>query len=350
MSSPSRKIVQNQVYSQQVQNLAESVWSSNPNFRSIKLDGKETHTGTLDARHLASRPREPGDVLRRPSPNFRSGQASNGGPRAGGFQKDRRSSEGRPSDRGPAKLGGKTKRSSRGDGEPRRRERNPSGGASQVPYGGEEKDFDAMLGKDEAMAESYLDWEDEKYPPNKPHSFLAVNKDMFVGHGPSLALGEWGMSEIVEEKLDQVTGDGMISGELRPQILAQKIVNGEWVRFHDDEERDSVASLAKYMAERNAVLQSEQKGQIVEPFDTTFQPLSAEQTEKMTTQLLTGAYDESELPATVKDILLRVRSGGAVSQSQMDSLTKKVRSMLPVQRTPRPVRAPAVGQTSRAVT
>ncbi|MCJ1387430.1 hypothetical protein MMC18_000273 [Xylographa bjoerkii] len=338
---PSRRLLQNQIYSQQVQNLAQSVnQGSSTTFRSLKLDRNEAPSGTFDARHLASQPKGSGDIIRRPSTSFRGGQGSStrGGFRGGGFQSDRRSPEGRPSDRGSARRGRGSRRS-RGDGEPGRRGQAQRREAAGELGGGAEDDAEYDYEADEAMAESFLKCEDEWEPPSKPHSFQGVDKATLVGNGPSLALGEWGMCEIVEEKLDQVTSDGLITGEFRPQVLAQRVVNGEWVRFRDDEERDSVAGLAKSMAEQNAILQSEQKGEVVEPFDTTFQPLSPEQTEKMTKQLLMGVYDKNGLPATLKDIALRVRRSGTVTQPQEDSLIKKVRSMLPVQRAPRPVRA-----------
>ncbi|MCJ1380828.1 hypothetical protein MMC17_003937 [Xylographa soralifera] len=340
-----RRVLKNQVYSQQVQNLAQSVnQNSSTAFRSLKLDRNEAPGGTFDARHLASQPRESGDVVRRGLPALRGGQAasSRGGPRAGGFQRDRRPPDERPSDRGPARRGGGNRRP-RGNGEPKRRGRGQRRETSGEPDGGEEDDPDDFYGADEDIVDGYVDCEKEWHPPNKPHSFHAMDKATLAGKGPPLPMGEWGMSEIVEEKLEQVTQDSLVDDEIRPQILAQRVVNGAWVRFRDDEEKDSVAGLAKSMAEQNAVLKSERKGEVVEPFDTTFQSLSPEQTEEITRQLLMGSYDNSKLPPKLKDIALRVRKSGAISQQQEDSLIKKVRSMLPVQRAPRPVRAPLPG-------
>ncbi|MCJ1405321.1 hypothetical protein MMC11_008548 [Xylographa trunciseda] len=338
-----RRLVQNRVYSQQVQNLAQSVQqNSGTTFRSLKLDRNEAPGGTFDARHLASRPRESGDVVRRPSPYLRGGRTSStrGGLRGGGYQRDRRSFEDQPSERGGAQRG-RGNRRPRSDGEPTRRKNGPSGGAIDEFGQGVEEEAEPEYGADEDMAESFLDCEEEWYPPSKPYPFQTVDKATLVGNGPSLAVGQWGMSEIVEEKIDQLTGDGMISGEIRPQVLARRMVNGEWVRFRDDEERDAVAGLATSRAEQNAMLKSEQMGEVVEPFDTTFQPLSQEQTEQLTKQLLMGSYNNSELPAALKDIAIRARKSGFVSQQQEDSLIKKVRSMLPMQRAPRPVRAPS---------
>ncbi|MCJ1320268.1 hypothetical protein MMC15_005606 [Xylographa vitiligo] len=341
----SRRVIQNRVYSQQVQNLAQSVpQNSGTTFRSVIIDRNEAPGGIFDARHLASQPRRSEDVVRRGPPTLRGGQApsSRGGLRAGGVQRDRRPPEERSSERGPANRG-RGNRRPRGDGEPRRRGRFPRSDASGEADGGENDDPDDFYGADEDLIDSYVECEEVWHPSNKPHPFDAVEKVALVGKGPSLALGEWGMSEIVEAKLEQATRDSLIDDEIRPQVLAQRVVNGAWVRFRDDEERDSVAGLAKSRAEQNAVLKSERKGEVVEPFDTTFQTLEPEQTEEITRQLLMGSYDNGGLPATLKDIEYRLRKSGPVSQQQKDSLIQKVRSMLPVQRAPRPVRAPAPG-------
>ncbi|MCJ1435882.1 hypothetical protein MMC27_005258 [Xylographa pallens] len=340
-----RRVLQNQVYTQQVQNLAQSVnRNSATTFRSLKLDQNEAPGGALDARHLASQPRGSNDVVRRLAPTLRGGQSSSsrGGLRAGGYQRDRRPPEERQSERGPARRGGGNRRP-RGNGEPKRRGRVQRNEAFGETDDAEEDEPDNFYGADEDLIDSWVDCEEERHPSNKPHSFHEVEKVALVGKGPSLAMGDWSMGEIVEEKLEQVTRDSLIDDEIRPQVLAQRVVNGAWVRFRDDEERDSVADLAKSRAEQNAVLKSERKGEVVEPFDTTFQTLTPEQTEEITKQLLMGSYDNTGLPATLKDIAIRVRKSGAISQQQEDSLIKKVRSMLPVQRAPRPVRAPLPG-------
>ncbi|MCJ1290032.1 hypothetical protein MMC34_001567 [Xylographa carneopallida] len=340
-----RSVLRNQVYSQQVQNLAQSVsHDSGPAFRSIKLDRNETPSGAFDARHLASQPRGSEDVVRRGLPSLRGSQASSsrGGLRAGGFQRDRRPQEDRPSQRGPARRG-RGNRRPRGDGEPKRRGRVQRSEAAGEADGEEDDDPDSFYGAEEDLVDGCVDCEEQRNPSNLPHSYQAVEQATLVGKGPSLALGEWGMSEIVEEKLEQITRDGLIDDEIRPEVLAQRVVNGAWVRFRDEEERDSVADLAKARAEQNAILKSERKAEVIEPFDTTFQTLSPEQTDEFTRRLLEGSYNNSALPATLKDVAIRVRKSGAISQQQEDSLIKKVRSMLPVQRAPRPVRAPLPG-------
>ncbi|MCJ1415551.1 hypothetical protein MMC32_001883 [Xylographa parallela] len=340
-----RRVLQNQVYTQQVQNLAQSVnQNSATTFRSLKLDRNEAPSGTFDARHLASQPRGSEDIVRRPSPSSRGGHSSGsrGGSRAGGLQRDRRPPDERSSERGPARRGGGIRRP-RGNGEPQRRARVQRNEAFGETDGAEEDDPDDFYGTDEDLIDGWIDCEEKRHPSNKPHSFHEVEKVALVGKGPSLAMGEWSMGEIVEEKLEQVTRDSLIDDEIRLLILARRVANGAWVRFRDDEERDSVAGLAKSKAEQNAVLKSERKGEVVEPSDTTFQTLTLEQTEEITKQLLMGSYDNSGLPPTLKDIAVRVRKSGAISQQQEDSLIKKVRSMLPVQRAPRPVRAPLPG-------
>ncbi|MCJ1284940.1 hypothetical protein MMC26_004277 [Xylographa opegraphella] len=325
---PFRSVLQNQVYSQQVQNLAQSAsQNSNTTFRPLVLDRNKASGGVFDARHLASQPGSAENVVRRASPTFRGGQASGfrGGRSAGGFQRDKGNPEERPSGRGTARRG-RGDRRARGNGEPRRRGRGQGSEGAGETDGVEEDDPDDFYGADEDLMDGYVECEEEWNPSNKPHSFHAVEKVTLVGKGPSLAVGEWGMSEIVEEKLEQVTRDSLIDEEIRPQVLAKRLVNGRWVRFRDDEERDSVAGLAKSRAEQNAVLKSERKGEVVEPFDTTFQTLSPEQTEEVTRQLLMGSYDNSGLPPAMKDIAIRVRKSGAISQQQEDSLVKKINS------------------------
>lgn len=370
---PSRRILENRRSSQEVQNLAQrATGQDRPGFRTIKLDRSETPSGAIDARFLGSNPRNAADGASSTRSSSRGGSFSSRGggfsSRGGGFGSrggaafSPRTESGSGSFQrgrgGPSRgLRGRGRGSSgrgRGDDrsggprEPRGRDKGFRQGGGNVRDAGEGHEwnaaFETELQNESSLAESYLEAQEEIQPSSKPYDLDQVNVSTFDGNGPSLALGERGMKEVIEEKIEKVTQNGQIDNEIRTQVLAEHFNSGTWVRFRSEEEKEAVLQLVKDMAEKRSRLQSEAKGEIVEPLDTSFQPLTGEQSVDLTKLLLQGAYNERTY-APLKGLIMQVRGGGSITQKQEDTLVKKLRSMLPVQRRPRPAAVAPIAPT-----
>ncbi|MCJ1477558.1 hypothetical protein MMC13_006230 [Lambiella insularis] len=347
----SKRVLQNQRYTQEVQNLAQrAAQSSGTSFRSIKLDRSEGPGGAVDARSFGSNPSGAADRITGARHGFRGGPAFISPPdtRSGKLPRSKASGGGPGRGQRSRDAAGRGVRDNRGGDarEPRRRAR--GGGLDGVNAANagrsneRNEEFEEQLGKIKGMEEAWQEVEEEVQPSSKPRHFELLDASNLEGNGPLLALGEWGMRELVDDKLERVTGNGLIDDDIRTQVLAKRLYQGGWVRFRDDEEKQSVQQLAKEMAEQKAGYLAEAKGEVVEPLDTTFQPLTENESEGLTQQIFLGAYGKKTYPQTVKNIVMKVRGSGAITERQEASLVKKVRSMLPVQRPPRPVAAPGV--------
>ena len=163
-----------------------------------------------------------------------------------------------------------------------------------------------------------------------------------VGQGPAVFLGEWGMTEIVEERLDRLAPAGQDDGGTRKQDLTRQLLKGGFVRFRDESEKEAVLQLASKLATTWAKEKSEAKGEVVEPMDTTFEPLDEEAKVFIRDRLLKGDYvlggEVKPSQRLLQDALKLVRKNSSYFRKEEASITKKLGSLLPVERN-RPARA-----------
>jgi len=185
--------------------------------------------------------------------------------------------------------------------------------------------------------------------PKEPAHFevAEVSRDALTGQGPAVTLGTWGMSEVVEERLEGITGDKLIENGMRLQELVRKLRSGVYIRFRSDAEKDATLALARTVSEQQADQATDETGQIVHPGTTTFAPVSEETREKLMRVLLEGGYRMAEGDeGFVKELLVKLRRNETIGVRQEGAMARKIRSLLPSQRV---VRVPkGVGKTAAA--
>ena len=163
--------------------------------------------------------------------------------------------------------------------------------------------------------------------------------ESLVGLGPAILLGPRGMGEIVEEKLDRLSGNSMIDNAIRLQELVRRLRAGEFLRFRNDAEKEATLELSKSVAKRAADAQTDASGKIAGLAKTTFETIPEETRDKITRQLLGGSYKLVEgKPGTLQELLIKLRRNETISPQKEDAMARKIRSLLPVQRAARPVR------------
>ena len=185
--------------------------------------------------------------------------------------------------------------------------------------------------------------------PKAPKHFEVadVSRDALTGQGPAVPLGTWGMSEVVEERLEDITGDKLIENGMRLQELVRKLRNGDYIRFRSDAEKDATLALARTVSEQEADLATDETGQIVNPGKTTFTPVNEETREKLMRGLLEGGYKMAEGDeGFVRELLVKLRRNETIGVRQEGAMARKIRSLLPSQRV---VRVPkGVGKAKAA--
>ena len=152
-----------------------------------------------------------------------------------------------------------------------------------------------------------------------------VHLQTLVGGGPSTATGDWGLSEVVEERLDRLSADGITDSAMRLQQLARKIRQGQLVRFKDEQERNRI------LADARELVADKQ-----ESFETpilVFEQVSNEDRQQFLAELLRGSYimPKTKGKETVVDLLSRYTTrNGSYLLDQGDSLAAKVKKLLAV--------------------
>ena len=171
--------------------------------------------------------------------------------------------------------------------------------------------------------------------PEEPKAFevAEVSADTLTGLGPTVTLGPWGMSEVVEERLNSITGDKLIENAMRLQELVHKLRHGEYIRFRSDAERDATLELARTIREREADLSTDQTGKKVYPPKTPFTPVNEETREKLMRGLLEGGHKMVEGDeGFVRELLLKLRRNETIGTRAEGLMARKIRSLLPSQR------------------
>ena len=158
-----------------------------------------------------------------------------------------------------------------------------------------------------------------------------ISTDALVGGGPAVIVGQWGMSELVEERLNRMAPAGLNDAGIRRQDLARELLRGSVVRFKDEEEKDSVLAMAESIATKEAELKSEAKGELIESEFAGFEPFGEDWKVRFSANTLKGEY---ELLGNIgkegdpQDLVRNTRRNETYLPKDGDSLAARVRSLL----------------------
>ena len=163
-----------------------------------------------------------------------------------------------------------------------------------------------------------------------------------VGWGPAVAVGDFGQSEILQKQLDTIApvGARMWYGAERLHNMARALLRGELLFFKSSEEKETVTEIARTIGKEQAEKASERKGQVIEPYDPTLQNFEDGQLEEVVAPLINGKYDVigggPKIAGTMKTVMRYADTNETYMDKDEKSLAKKIRSLLPVERPPRP--------------
>ncbi|KAJ9318068.1 hypothetical protein DTO271D3_1773 [Paecilomyces variotii] len=233
-------------------------------------------------------------------------------PRAGGepanilrlsrLQKPRTGDNVRGRRPGPLRFGAAPRGRSAGRDRPRRQRRQSSE---------EEEGDSARAAQIEEVYREQAEKENPqpvRYDPPKEYD-MSLLRDTW----PSLPIGNEARSGSILEKVSWISGR-YPNGYEPPFELAQKLFEGKRVVFSSQAEKDAVMEEVKKLAQDRADKLTQRKGDMVEPEDTTFVPIGAEERKAMLNELVTGKYPSldaraGEKPA-VADALRNLQNNG----------------------------------------
>lgn len=164
-----------------------------------------------------------------------------------------------------------------------------------------------------------------------PYDLVDVSKEALVGKGPAVIVGQWGMSELVEDTLNRMAPVGLNDAGVRRQDLARELLRGSVVRFKDEEEKNGVLSMAESIATKDAELKSEKKGELIESKFAGFEPFSEDWKFRFSAKMLKGEYDltgNTGKEGDPQDLLRNTRRNETYLPKDGDSLAARVRSLL----------------------
>ncbi len=161
-----------------------------------------------------------------------------------------------------------------------------------------------------------------------------VTRDALRGDGPAVVVGEFGMAEVVEEKL-QWLAERPAGSYARTVELARRLLSGEFIRFEGEPERDAVVKKAEMLVVEEATRLSERKGEVVEPKEAGFEPIAEEDRNLLVEKLLKGNYEIPGSPrqeeGLLKELLRVTNKNETYLPRDGSSLLGKVRGLLPAQ-------------------
>lgn len=172
------------------------------------------------------------------------------------------------------------------------------------------------------------------YAFNKPYQVQDVTQESLVGDGPAVAVGEFGMSEMVEERLRILTRKNMMEGFAGREGVMRRVMAGGFVRFENEQEKEELLAEAERMSQREAELRSEEKGEVVESKWTEFVGLEEAERNAVVESVLKGQYTiEAEGAEGIVGHLMRSTSRNETYLSKDGSaLLEKVRTLLSTQK------------------
>ncbi|PGH10072.1 hypothetical protein GX51_00339 [Blastomyces parvus] len=218
----------------------------------------------LDARALGSKLNKTGakptNILRAPATLRRPGSSP------GGIRAPRRPATTRPARRK------KQDRSSKTDG--------GVGWSGQREMSKEEQEADEKVFLEQ--------WEHDRPKPVRynPHGYSIDNLQRTW---PALPMGTTGPKEALHERLAWMS-ERYPNGFEPTDLLAQRIHQGKWTYFYNEEERKEAVELAQKMAAERADKLTDRKGSLVQPEDMSFQPMDETQKKQLVSRLVSGEY------------------------------------------------------------
>ena len=186
----------------------------------------------------------------------------------------------------------------------------------------------------------------EKAKRDAPSSIAfdpSIDAEDLSRFGPALCLGQQGMIEIVEEKLDRLAPAGLRDQGARDSELVKDVLSGNFVRFKNGEEFNKVIALAESRAKRSAETRSEEEGKFIESKPIEFETLDEDTKTRLFTSWLKGEYalqDSSSNIAVLQHLRTATGRNGSYLPKDQDSIAEKVRSLLakqPPTKAPRPI-------------
>lgn len=130
-----------------------------------------------------------------------------------------------------------------------------------------------------------------RYDPQNPE--FSSLKDTW----PALPTDPTARAVSVSEKLLWLSGR-VANGYEPPYELGKRLFDGKVVSFSSEEEKAEAIEVAKKLAQQEADKLTQEKGDIVEPVDISFEPINAEDQKTLIRTLVQGDYSEREpLPA-----------------------------------------------------
>ena len=167
---------------------------------------------------------------------------------------------------------------------------------------------------------------------------------------PHLPIGATGNAKSLDDRLLNVTDPIAIHPSTRIQDLATRLMGGHYVRFRSEEEKTAVLAQAREISREKAEKKAERIGEVVEPIEPQFQPLSATSWQILEAEILEGKYqgvtETTQNPVLDKAIHL-IRQNGSYTKADEASILKKLAELLPPPRTAAPL-PQAAAATRRA--
>lgn len=169
---------------------------------------------------------------------------------------------------------------------------------------------------------------------DEPYQIRDVNRESLVGDGPAVAMGEFGMSELVEEWLRLLARKSMMGGMAGRENVIKRALTGKFVMFETEREKQEVLAEVERISKRFAELRSEETGEIVEAKATEFVGLEETERKAVVEGLLKGQYRFTEkgaegLPAHLMRSASRNETyrlkDGSVLLEKVRALTQKSR-------------------------
>jgi len=198
----------------------------------------------------------------------------------------------------PRRRKGKNGRGARGGGGTRG-DRDDSSAFNEPIWNEEEEEYFKQKRKAEA-------------PQTLEFNPINVTRDALSGVGPAFSSGEWGLSEVLGERL----------------LLANRSLNGEFVQWDSKEQKADVMTLV----ERLKTLEEQEKHDKEGNKGKSLVPETEDQTQVLMQKLLGGTYQMVK-PQQEKDILGNVARHVGRNESYFPDdqriLLEKVRSILP---------------------
>ena len=213
--------------------------------------------------------------------------------------------------------------------EPRRRGGNDGEAARRA---------DNVVTYTEAEKEYLRDKEWEALGRDVPYQVRDVSQESLVAEGPAVLVGEYGMAEMVEERLRLVARKSMMEGLAGRKDVIRRVLAGEFVRFENEQEKEEVLAEAEAISKKEAELRSEEKGEIVEPIATDFTVLEEAERKALVAGLLKGEYiiEEEGAEGLLGHLMRSTSKNETYLPKDGYMLLEKVRTLLPAAQKSRP--------------